>query len=353
MDLNRTEKEERSHKIYNYQTIENQFELSGYLFEKVPDYSLTVEKFSYCPARTKQNGRAGEATPTEWVQEDEMPRQHIHTFNACWINPEPEPQAKIYQQGLLISDICLLLSLWGNQNIITSTMLTHESPYFTGSSLFHPVGMIEHRLSVERAISNLVDHSDAKEKRILPSLFLLWKARKVRDFHSKSIFISVVLDIVSSNQKPFNWSKEQKIDIKERKEKLTSALGEIKDSNQLHCNAYKPFKNSINSLGSPKAADKLFAFLKNTPATKNLKLNDKVYESHARIYNKIRNAIIHRADIPKKENMEILFGNRTPVVFSKNCDLEKLTRVVIYYNRIFEDLLQLHFSVYSMLTPQK
>lgn len=115
-------------------------------------------------------------------------------------------------------------------------------------------------------------------------------------------------------------------------------------------NTLGPFSGRLNSLGAPAAVDKLSAFLKHTPALRELSLSDDVTEFHARAFNQFRNATLHYAGLPK--DVRLKFGSGRSVRVNRDADQVSMLRVMIYYTRVFQDLLVLHFlRIASIASP--
>lgn len=323
-----------SHKIFNLESGNVEFELQGYIFKRIKDYDKNIKGLYRCSQISPYKGK--------WIQtRKEQLGQHVHTFDAFWNGEGPEPIAKIWKGFSLIYDICLLWSLYGGTYVFTGERALRKSPYF----------YVPWKIKFENELCNLVDTSlstvlnnkHAEELCLSPGLFLLQESYKTSIIDHQILFISPLIDLLSSKVKfESNWTNEEMEKIINVKNELLKTLKLNIGEDSISENIFKPFIAKICSMEKPTATDKLICFLKQTPAMKNIKISAQVIEAQAKVFNKLRNATIHYAGVPTKP-LDIIFEKIPNRRIKANTHPEDMNLAMVYYTKVFSDLIALHF----------
>lgn len=331
--------------IYNLTSDQAEFNCAGYSFKRVANYESAVKCLFQRAVATRcfVTGPGGLLIP-QWVEtQPQRPGAMTPTYQAQWEGPGVEPKAVIHRDTPRILDVLLLWSLWGGEYVCTGDRALYETTTFYGEILFEKKE--ELRVAVDRVIVSL--QTDTIESiGLFPAVFLLLESYRTEIAEYQTLYVSPALDSLASKEKVAELGKEEAERLTTIKAELAAILEtkRPKDpaTDALWRNVLEPFLGAINGIGRPAAADKLLAFLTRSPALKPLALSSAVLESHARAFNKFRNATLHYAGLPDK--VELSFGSGRKVTVKKSADRQQLLRALVYYTQTFKELLVLHFS---------
>ncbi len=321
--------------IFDLKCYLSEFEVCGYKFVREQNYNERIIDLPQPSIVTKNT------ITNKWVETvEEQPGIHQITYKAHWEKSENEPDSKIHKDGKLILDILLLWSIWSNICPRTGERSLYQPIYYNNDKIFDDDRKLIN--TIEFALTEIQDKVDAKNKKLLPALFLMQESNFTEVWEYKILFLSPCIDLIS---KTFSckvneiYSEEEVKSIECIRKDLKQFLNEKSVTEKVRDNALSPFNSKINTLGAPNAVDQLIKWVKWTLDINEVN-DEEALNSHCVAFNQFRNSIVHYAGLPSRD-IKIKLCNKKIIKVSRNIDEDICIRAGIYYFYVFREIIQI------------